>query len=54
MEFKLEDSSESALAQIKNKQYALPFQHTNKKVFLVGINFSEQERNVEGFEVTIL
>ncbi len=54
MEFKLADSSESTLTQIKNKQYALPFQHTNKKVFLVGINFSEQERNVEGFEIVVL
>ena len=50
MEFKLDGTAEKALDQIKEKQYAAPYKNTPKTVFLVGINFSNEERNVENWK----
>ncbi|MCP3929583.1 MAG: AAA family ATPase [Bacteroidetes bacterium] len=50
MEFKLDEPVENAIAQIKTRQYALPYLNSPKTVFLVGINFSKEERNVESWE----
>ena len=50
MEFKLDESVEDAIAQIQNRQYILPYQNSPKTIYLVGINFSKEERNVESWE----
>ncbi|MEM8524219.1 MAG: AAA family ATPase [Bacteroidota bacterium] len=50
MEFKMDGTAKEALAQIKTREYAVPYQNSDKKVFLVGINFSNEERNVEDWE----
>jgi hypothetical protein len=50
MEFKLEGSSANAIEQIKNREYAASYKNATKKVFLVGVNFSKEERNVEDWE----
>lgn len=50
MEFKMESSARAALAQIKDREYALPFKNSPQRVFLVGINFSNEERNWESWE----
>jgi hypothetical protein len=47
MEFKLEGTAEEALQQIEDKQYALPFAHDNRKLFKIGVNFSNKSRNIE-------
>ena len=41
----------NALQQLKDKAYAEKYQHLGQPVFLVGVEFSRDERNVVGFEV---
>ncbi len=48
MEFKM-DGKGDALAQIKEKQYFQAFYDTERDIYLVGIDFSEEERNLSGF-----
>lgn len=48
MEFKM--GNEDALEQIKSKKYYEKFQNQDKQIYLVGINFSEIERNISKFE----
>lgn len=38
---------EEALQQINDKHYALPFEADQRKVFKIGVNFSEKTRNIE-------
>lgn len=45
-EFKLFDTKESALAQIKEKQYSLKYQGTGKPIYLIGVEFNKDERNI--------
>lgn len=47
MEFKLEGTAEEALAQINEKHYATPFQVDRRKVFKIGVNFSNKTRNIQ-------
>ena len=47
MEFKLDGSAEQAIAQIEEKQYALPFAKDSRKVYTIGVNFSSETRNIE-------
>ncbi len=48
VEFKV--GGENALAQIKEKDYASKYMSEGKDIYLVGINFDEEERNIGGFE----
>ena len=41
----------NALQQLKDKAYAEKYQHLGQSVFLVGVEFSRDDRNVVGFEV---
>ena len=47
MEFKLDGTAEEALRQIEEKQYALPFASDSRRLFKVGVNFSNATRNIE-------
>ncbi len=47
IEFKV--GSEDALKQIKEKSYASKYQNQNKEIYLVGINFDEEEKNISAF-----
>lgn len=47
MEFKLEGSAEEALKQINDKHYAVPFQTDRRKVYKIGVNFSNKTRNIQ-------
>ncbi len=51
MELKYDRSPEEALAQIDNKNYALPYAQGTKRLFKVGINFSMAERTVTEWKV---
>ena len=51
MEFKLEGTAEDALRQIEEKQYALPFASDPRKLYKVGVNFSNALRGIEKWEV---
>ncbi len=46
-EFKLDHTAEEALQQIKDKQYARPFQMDPRKLYLIGVNFSSETRTIE-------
>jgi len=48
IEFKV--GTENALTQIKEKNYAQKYLNEGKNIYLVGINFDEEERNICGFE----
>jgi len=48
VEFKVGD--ENAMQQIKDKKYYEKYLSYNKEIFLVGINFSKEDRNISGFE----
>jgi Predicted AAA-ATPase/PD-(D/E)XK nuclease superfamily len=48
-EFKLHDSAEDALQQIRNKDYAAAFRHFNKEIVGVGVKFSESEKGIDAW-----
>ncbi len=47
IEFKLDESAEKAIQQIKDKGYLVPFSSENKKLVAIGINFSREKKKVE-------
>ena len=47
MEFKLDGTAEEALQQINEKRYALPFEQDVRRLFKIGVNFSNTTRNIE-------
>lgn len=51
MEFKLEGTAEEALQQINEKHYAQPFEEDGRKLFKIGVNFSNRTRNIEKWVV---
>jgi hypothetical protein len=46
LEFKCNQSADAALAQIREKDYAAPYRGTGKGIFLVGIDFDTEGRNI--------
>ena len=46
IEFKLDESAEKALQQIKDKGYLQPFSQEGKKLMAIGINFSSETKKV--------
>ncbi|MBM3886642.1 hypothetical protein FJ364_01815, partial [Candidatus Dependentiae bacterium] len=46
IEFKVNDSAQAALDQIKDRGYAQAYHSSEKQIILIGINFSTQERNI--------
>lgn len=51
IELKLDKTAEEALRQIKDKNYARPFQADKRKLYLIGVNFSSETRTVEKWVV---
>ena len=54
-EFKVAERSGpgSALAQLQDRSYADKYRHLGEPVHLVGVEFSEKDRNVAGFETEL-
>lgn len=50
MEFKLEGTAEEAIRQIEEKNYALPFASDSRKLYKIGVNFSNQIRGIEAWK----
>lgn len=50
IELKLNENAKLAVKQIKNRKYAAAYYNSPKTVFLVGISFSEEERNVKSWK----
>lgn len=51
IEFKLDKSANEALQQIKDKQYAKPFEHDTRTLYEIGVNFSSRTRRIEGWKI---
>ena len=51
MEFKLDGSAEAALAQIKDKEYALPWACDDRSIIRAGLNFSSEKRRLEDWKI---
>jgi hypothetical protein len=51
MEFKINASADSALAQIHEKKYYEKYLHLGKPIKLIGVEFSSTERNITEFKV---
>lgn len=49
-EFKCNQSAEKALQQIKEKRYHQQFLNTGKELYLVGINFDTEKRNISEYK----
>ncbi len=47
IELKFDKSSQEALDQIKEKQYDLPYRNSERRIFLIGLNFSSQTRHLD-------
>ncbi len=52
-EFKV-DNSEAAIKQIKERKYYEKYQQPGKTIYLIGINFSSEEKNISDFEWEVL
>ena len=50
-EFKLDKSADEALAQIKEKEYALPYKADKRKVFEIGVNFDSESRKLQEWKM---
>ena len=50
IEFKVDMPNEAAICQIETKKYYEKYLSENKKIYLVGIHFDSEERNIMGFE----
>ena len=53
MEFKLDAPAEDAIQQIKEREYAASYLNSPKTIYLVGIGFSKEGRNVESWEAEV-
>jgi hypothetical protein len=47
LEFKIDQSAQAALQQIRLKGYADKFRMENKKIVAIGINFDSKKRTVD-------
>lgn len=52
-ELKYKKSADTAIKQIADKDYAKAFADDNRKVVKVGVNFSEDQRSIEDWVVSI-
>jgi hypothetical protein len=50
-EIKIDASAETALRQIRQKEYAAPYLSDGRRVITVGINFSTQRRTIDDWKV---
>jgi hypothetical protein len=51
IEFKVDESAEIALSQINEKGYADPYLNDGRPIVKIGVNFSSEERTIEGWKV---
>lgn len=47
IELKFDHSAEEAMAQIKEKNYALAYLNDSRRIFLIGLNFSSKTRHLD-------
>ncbi len=49
IEFKV-DKDEQALAQIKAKKYYEKYQHQGQEIYIVGISFDSEQKNISDYQ----
>jgi Holliday junction resolvase-like predicted endonuclease len=54
IEFKCNQSADKALEQIKEKKYSSKFKVQGSKLYLVGINFDTEKRNISEWKYEII
>ena len=47
IELKFNDNAETAIEQIKEKNYAYPYSHDSRRIFIIGANFSSKTRHLD-------
>lgn len=52
-EFKI-DNNEAAMKQIKERKYYEKYQELGKTVYLIGINFSSEDKNISNFQCEVM
>lgn len=52
MELKLDSTTEEALRQIEEKQYAAPFAMDSRTIIKIGANFSSEQRNMSEWKIS--
>lgn len=52
LEFKIDSNAETALQQINDKNYALPFETDNREIIKIGINFSTRNRTITEWAIS--
>ncbi len=50
LEFKIDQSAEKAIQQIKDKKYALKYKDDKKPIFLIGINFDTNKKYINDYK----
>ncbi|MDR0221351.1 MAG: PD-(D/E)XK nuclease domain-containing protein, partial [Lachnospiraceae bacterium] len=53
-EFKLDGSADKALTQIDTKEYLLPWQGSEKKLYKIGVDFDASKRNIGEWKYTVV
>jgi hypothetical protein len=51
LELKVDQSADTALRQIEEKQYAAPFAHDPRTLYKIGINFSSESRRITEWKI---
>ena len=51
LELKVDQSADTALRQIEEKQYAAPFAHDPRTLYKIGINFSSETRRITEWKI---
>lgn len=51
LEFNLDGTAEEALQQIQEKHYTLPFEMNGQQIIRIGMNFSNETRNIDGVKI---
>ncbi|SFB73037.1 ATP-binding protein [Butyrivibrio sp. YAB3001] len=50
-EFKRDDTADSALVQIEDKEYDLPFKADSRKLYKIGVSFDSGKRNISEWKI---
>ncbi len=50
-EFKIDQSADVAMEQIKDKEYFQKFKHSGKQIILVGIDFDTKTRQIADWQI---
>ena len=51
IEFKVDADKEKPIKQIKERRYFEKYMNENKEIYLIGISFSSEERNIKEYEI---